>query len=34
MKYVGDEKISAELDEIPSPNAPEFDEFVTMFNFA
>lgn len=33
MKYVGDEKISAELDEIPSHKYPELDEFVTMFNF-
>ena len=33
MKYVGDEKISAELEEIPSHKYPELDEFVTMFNF-
>lgn len=33
MKYVGDEKVSAELEEIPSHKYPELDEFVTMFNF-
>lgn len=33
MKYVGDDKVTAELEEIPSHKYPELDEFVTMFNF-
>lgn len=33
MKYVGNDKVTAELEEIPSHKYPELDEFVTMFNF-
>lgn len=33
MKYVGDDKVTAELEEIPAHKYPELDEFVTMFNF-
>lgn len=33
MKYVGDDKVTAELEEIPTHKYPELDEFVTMFNF-
>ena len=33
MKYVGNDKATAELEEIPSHKYPELDEFVTMFNF-
>ena len=33
MKYVGNDKMTAELEEIPSHKYPELDEFVTMFNF-
>lgn len=33
MKYVGDDKVTAELEEIPAHKYPELDEFVTMFNY-
>ena len=33
MKYVGNDKVTAQLEEIPSHKYPELDEFVTMFNF-
>lgn len=33
MKYVGNDQVTAELEEIPSHKYPELDEFVTMFNF-